>query len=370
MGLQFSSGNDTVDRVGQIDFTIGGDGCNVIPATWYKTICYDNGKANLNAIVILSEIVYWYKPTVKRDEITGEIKEWGKKFKRDKLQKNYQSLANQYGLTKRQVQDAVTFLVHLGVIERELRNIIDEETGVALSNVVFLDINVDRLMELSYPESSDVQNTLSRSNVIPVPNVDKTKEKSTDVIPLTLERDTPYVRTGDTSRFNGRTPTLERDTYTYTTTKTTTKTSSSSNQRFDDEEEKAYRELVAENICLPDLMQMAETDKDRKRYQMLYEIICKVVCSTAKTMRINSEELPKELVKGVFLKIGYDEIVYVCEKLDEPKEKPIGNLESYIKTLLYNAHTTQGEYWTQKINYDFYGGGADERRRKMDEGRS
>ena len=87
-------------------------------------------------------------------------------------------------------------------------------------------------------------------------------------------------------------------------------------------------------------------------------------------MRINSEELPKELVKGVFLKIGYDEIVYVCEKLDEPKEKPIGNLESYIKTLLYNAHTTEGEYWTHKINYDFYGGGADERRRKMDEGRS
>jgi len=33
-------------------------------------------------------------------------------------------------------------------------------------------------------------------------------------------------------------------------------------------------------------------------------------------------------------------------------EKPIGNLEAYLRTLLYNAHTTQNEYWTQKINRD------------------
>ena len=61
--MDYSTGNKTVDQVGKINF-IG----NVIPHTWYKTILRENGKPNVNAIIILSDIVYWYRPKEVRDE--------------------------------------------------------------------------------------------------------------------------------------------------------------------------------------------------------------------------------------------------------------------------------------------------------------
>ena len=126
-----------------------------------------------------------------------------------------------------------------------------------------------------------------------------------------------------------------------------------------------YMQIVADNIGLQSLMQEAENETVKQRYLMLFEIICKVVCSKAKSVRINSEDVPIDAARSVFLQIGYEEIGYVCMKLDEPKDQPIHNLESYIRTLLYNARTTVSEYWTQKYQYDYFGGGAAELKKKQ-----
>ena len=132
----------------------------------------------------------------------------------------------------------------------------------------------------------------------------------------------------------------------------------------EEKEKTTYRELVAKNICLNDLLTSAANDSDKRRIQMLYEIICKTVNSKAKTVRINSEFMPLEVVKSQFLKLGYDEIVYVCDVLDNPPENPIGNLEGYIKTLLYNSPHLAPEYWTQKVAYGEHGGGRKIREQK------
>ncbi len=145
MALQFSSGNEIVDRIGQIDFTMCG-AANMLLPSWFKTICYDNGKCNLNACVILSEIVGWYKPTPVKDERTGQILGWKAKFKADLLQKNYQDLGETFGLTKRQASEAVVFLEHMGLIRRELRSV-TTESGLTLGNVLFIELIVDRLLE-------------------------------------------------------------------------------------------------------------------------------------------------------------------------------------------------------------------------------
>ena len=52
-----TSGNEIVDAMGSIN--ISG---NIIPAVWYRTITKENGKPYLLAIVILADIVYWYRP--------------------------------------------------------------------------------------------------------------------------------------------------------------------------------------------------------------------------------------------------------------------------------------------------------------------
>lgn len=53
-----TSGNEIVDAMGSIN--ISG---NIIPAVWYRTITKENGKPYLLAIVILADIVYWYRPS-------------------------------------------------------------------------------------------------------------------------------------------------------------------------------------------------------------------------------------------------------------------------------------------------------------------
>ena len=46
---------------------------NMIPPSWYQQIKTDTGKTALLAINILADVVYWYRPTICRDEETGLI---------------------------------------------------------------------------------------------------------------------------------------------------------------------------------------------------------------------------------------------------------------------------------------------------------
>ncbi|MGL5257667.1 MAG: hypothetical protein ACRC76_11550, partial [Proteocatella sp.] len=112
------TGNETCDRLMNIDFN-----GNVIHALWFKTIVKENGKADLVAINILADIVYWYRPTPVRDEESGKVIGYRKKFKADLLQRNYDSYADQFGLSKRQVTDAFARLEKIGIIQRVFRTL-------------------------------------------------------------------------------------------------------------------------------------------------------------------------------------------------------------------------------------------------------
>ena len=68
MAYLYGSGHETVDRMA--NFAITG---NVVPQTWYRTILRETGKPHLLAIMILSDIVYWYRPKEVRDEVTGHF---------------------------------------------------------------------------------------------------------------------------------------------------------------------------------------------------------------------------------------------------------------------------------------------------------
>lgn len=74
----FSTGHDVVDQVGSVHL----EG-NILPTSWFSTFVLESGKPDLNAIVVLSEIVYWHRPTVVRDEYSGQVVRVKKKFKSD-----------------------------------------------------------------------------------------------------------------------------------------------------------------------------------------------------------------------------------------------------------------------------------------------
>lgn len=167
----------TVLAVGRISF----DG-NIIPHYWYKNIRFENGKTDLNAVVILAEIAFWYRPTITIDERTGTVVSVTRKFDSDLLQRSYDALAEKFGLTKRQCIDAVCRLEERGLIKRVFR-CVDTDKG-KLFNVLYLDLD-----------------------------------------PVTLELYTYHVLTFDLPRPNVPPPTGECDTNTENTTEITTEIS-------------------------------------------------------------------------------------------------------------------------------------------------
>ncbi|WP_330554493.1 hypothetical protein [Schaedlerella arabinosiphila] len=64
----FKTGNPTVDRMGCMQLT-----GYVIPVSWYRTIRKPNGRSNLAAVLILADIVYWYRAVEVRDEMAGGL---------------------------------------------------------------------------------------------------------------------------------------------------------------------------------------------------------------------------------------------------------------------------------------------------------
>ena len=166
----FTTGNEIVDKVGMINL----EG-NIIPHAWYQHFKMPNGKPDLNSMIILSEIVYWYRPTTLRDENTGKVTGIKKRFKADLLQRSYDGFAEQFGLTKRQVKEAIDRLCVHGVIWREFRTL---KADIVLNNVLYIGINPKLLCDVSFVQASTTKrNTLLRSNV--PPSNDKTSNPPT-----------------------------------------------------------------------------------------------------------------------------------------------------------------------------------------------
>ncbi len=100
--ITITSGNPIVDQVATMNLT-----GNIIPESWYHTIINENGKTNTLAILILADIIYWYRPTEERDETTLSVS-YSKKFHdEDYLQRSYEQLMEKFNISKRQARDAL-----------------------------------------------------------------------------------------------------------------------------------------------------------------------------------------------------------------------------------------------------------------------
>ena len=119
---------------------------NVIPSTWYQIFRKPTGKPYLNAIVLLADIVYWYRPAEVRDEHTGRVIGYKKRFKADLLQRSYSQISELFGFSKRDATNAVIFLEEMGVVKRHFRS--HKMNGVNVVNVLYLELIPEALFEL------------------------------------------------------------------------------------------------------------------------------------------------------------------------------------------------------------------------------
>ncbi len=141
MGIR-SSGCDAVDAMRNINFS-----GNIVPMSWYKKILRENGKPDHFAVTLLSDIVYWYRPTEVRDPVSGYVVSLQKKFDGDLLQKSYDQYANQYGESKRTVKAALDRLEELGLIKKVFRDL--KISSTLIPNIMYIQIFPEKIDEIT-----------------------------------------------------------------------------------------------------------------------------------------------------------------------------------------------------------------------------
>lgn len=320
MKSPFETGSPTVDKMSRLQ--ISG---NVIPVSWYKTIRKSTGKPNLNAIIILADIVYWYRAVEIRDEMTGQLIGLRKKFHSDILQRSYQQLADQFGITKRDATNAIVELEKLGVVQRVFRTL--EVKGQMVSNILFLDLNVTVLEHLTYPKEAELETPQARGRCPPGSVSPKSGRGVTEI----SDRVSPQFVGGGSKT---------SETYTENTKENySTENSVQSYQ--------CVEEMVKEQIAYEALKHDYPYDE---RIDELLGIMVEVLTANTKTIRVNREEKPVQVVKGQFYKITKNHIEFVLHSMDESHTKA-RNIRALLVTALYNSVHTISAYYGNLVQY-------------------
>ena len=371
-----TSGNEIVDAMGSIN--ISG---NIIPAVWYRTITKENGKPYLLAIVILADIVYWYRPSEVRDQGTGHILGWKKKFSDDLLRQSYQYYADLFGESKKTIKTAMDKLEKLQVIRREFRTV-SYGDGLVCNNVMYVELKPDMLYQLTFPEEIPAMNGANNSyaGVSDDKMGGSLPTKSDTPMEILGGRDIPKGTQVSTNLDVGHDETdhtlptktdtglsQNGDTYSYTSTNISDRESNHINQSESEAEKmidgmedvNVYIEIIKENIEYDYYMEYGDWE-DKALYDELFEVICEVVCVKHKTVRIAGEDYPYELVKSKFLKLNSSHLNYVIGCMKNTTTK-ITNIKAYMVTTLYNAPSTINHYYQQEVQHDMYGGGWHEK---------
>ena len=323
MKLAYSTGNAIVDEVSEMNFS-----GNVVPLTWFKTMLGESGKPMLLAIDLLADIVYWYRPKEIRDEGTGDLIGFQKRFKADLLQRSYRQIEQRFGVTKKQARTALDYLCKIGVIRKHLRNELTSD-GTPLHNNMYLELVPEKLKELTYPQFDDD---------VPLRE------------PPSANEDTRVV----TCKTDGGALNVT------TSTETTTKINNINNNNHINTEPdvmetmRAYEKIIKKNIEYEILVQY-NNGIYRKNIDEIVILMVETVSIPRKYIYIGGTRFPYEIVKSQFLKLNYEHILYVitCMKDNTTKVK---NIRSYLLTTLYNAPNTIDSYYQAEVNHDLHGG--------------
>lgn len=115
------------------------------------------------------------------------------------------------------------------------------------------------------------------------------------------------------------------------------------------EERSAYAQIVRDNTDYEFLIEQNPGKADT--INELISIMVDAICSTRPTIRVNGEDVPRDVVKSTFLKLNGSHIEYVLEAMDN-NTSDVRNIRSYLITALYNSRLTLNSYWQSRVNHD------------------
>ncbi len=116
------------------------------------------------------------------------------------------------------------------------------------------------------------------------------------------------------------------------------------------EERKAYEEIIKQNIAYDLLSEQKETSRDF--LDLCVQVMVDAVTTNKPYIKIKGQDIPKEAVKSVLLKLDDENISYVDMCLSESKTA-IKNMQSYILTALYCSKHGGDTYINQLVKHDY-----------------
>jgi hypothetical protein len=168
---------------------------NVTPHEWYNHIKLPSGKTDLIAIIILGEIIYWYRPieTLQTEGKDQKVR-LRKKFTHDMFHCTAAYFVKKFGLTFHQARDALKRLEDGGYIRREYRDLTTPQ-GLQLNNIMFIEPVHSKIMEITHPPQtsplSDTADTPSVLSETPFVLSDHTKITTKTSTKITTTTPTP-----------------------------------------------------------------------------------------------------------------------------------------------------------------------------------
>lgn len=114
-----------------------------------------------------------------------------------------------------------------------------------------------------------------------------------------------------------------------------------------------YRQQVKEKISFDYLMQLHPYNTDLVE---IVELIVEILCTQEEFMKIGKKQVYTALVQDRMNQLDYTHIEYILECMKESPSN-IRNIKAYLLESLFNAPVTIGNYYSAKVNHDFYGSG-------------
>ena len=110
-----------------------------------------------------------------------------------------------------------------------------------------------------------------------------------------------------------------------------------------------YEEYFRESLELDYLFRDRSLDQDT--IHAMVNLMVDVCCSTRKSIRINREDMPIEVVKSRFMKLDAEHIKYALMTLAN-NTTSVKDMKQYMLAVLYNAPTTISSYYQNWVQHD------------------
>ena len=94
---------------------------------------------------------------------------------------------------------------------------------------------------------------------------------------------------------------------------------------------------------------------DQEALHAMVDLMVDVCCSTRKSIRINREDMPIEVVKSRFMKLDAEHIKYALLTLASNTTR-VKDMKQYMLAVLYNAPTTISSYYQNWVQHDMANG--------------